>query len=712
MARRKKRKATRFTSTSAPTPAISLASLPTMESKYALTITLKSDLCSCSGDGFSSGIDSDICYDAEGIPTIPGRRIKGCLREAALETHDADSLFELAFGKTGSGDAGLITVSNAGLVHAETFGDQQTTLDRYTYTRAQTKVDPKTGTAQENTLRFVRVVRHYRDDGSEARFEAPIVVDTTGLDDDTRRQIEDLVSDAALALRNMGLGRNRGFGAVRCQLGPSKNPSTTSLGYLKACKSDNDSIVLSYRVHLDAPLMLPQKSGTRSAAHIPGASVFGFLARKLKSYDAFDELFFGENLYCSPLYPVDAEGNRCLPAAPFVVKVKGGAYDGRFINARDYERRANNSPDDWGTPKPLRDGFLSPITWNPVKVDTQTLYHHSTVGDGTLYTQTCISAGQDFAGYVECAESYAGVVAAALTSGTLSFGRSKSAQYATCSLVKNQRDHIRPGETMPISKNHMYALLLESDTLVLGEDATYATDHATLENALRQALANVCGDSQPLAKSDADSGKDHPISNIQTTLITGYNAKWNQKRPHIRAYSAGSCIVFEAQAACAKVPVTFRIGERQAEGFGQIRLIDLTKVQPENQARTSSEATSEPTNPTESLRRKTITFAESHRSELCASPFVSSFVGRIALMVRESSSEQEFKNRLASIKDDKKREAVQRLFDGLKKHLPPKESRQSQSLSWTELRECLDMLFRLAKYYLKQKSGEEATNAK
>ena len=60
-----------------------------------LVITLKSDLCVASGDGFSSGIDIDVCYDDHGFPFIPGRRIKGCLREVANDIlpQCSDSIF-------------------------------------------------------------------------------------------------------------------------------------------------------------------------------------------------------------------------------------------------------------------------------------------------------------------------------------------------------------------------------------------------------------------------------------------------------------------------------------------------------------------------------------------------------------------------------------------------------------------------------------------
>ena len=48
-----------------------------------LIITLKSDLCAGSGYSYAGIVDSDLCYDIYGIPYIPAKRLKGCLREAA-----------------------------------------------------------------------------------------------------------------------------------------------------------------------------------------------------------------------------------------------------------------------------------------------------------------------------------------------------------------------------------------------------------------------------------------------------------------------------------------------------------------------------------------------------------------------------------------------------------------------------------------------------
>ena len=52
-------------------------------SSYKLQISLKSDTLIGSGEGFGSIIDTDVVFDSLGLPFIPGRRLKGCMRESA-----------------------------------------------------------------------------------------------------------------------------------------------------------------------------------------------------------------------------------------------------------------------------------------------------------------------------------------------------------------------------------------------------------------------------------------------------------------------------------------------------------------------------------------------------------------------------------------------------------------------------------------------------
>ena len=50
-----------------------------------LRITLRSDLCAGSGESFGNSVDTDICISDAGLPYIPARRLKGCLRAEAVQ---------------------------------------------------------------------------------------------------------------------------------------------------------------------------------------------------------------------------------------------------------------------------------------------------------------------------------------------------------------------------------------------------------------------------------------------------------------------------------------------------------------------------------------------------------------------------------------------------------------------------------------------------
>ena len=64
-----------------------------------IVVELKSDLMTGSGSGFAGVVDSDIEYELYGLPFIPAKRLKGCLRECAEEIKDSDSKYQAAFDK-------------------------------------------------------------------------------------------------------------------------------------------------------------------------------------------------------------------------------------------------------------------------------------------------------------------------------------------------------------------------------------------------------------------------------------------------------------------------------------------------------------------------------------------------------------------------------------------------------------------------------------
>ena len=185
-----------------------------------IIIELHSDACIHSGYSYRGTIDNDVCCDRFGIPFIPARRLKGCLREAAslikkhpdLQGESAD----FYFGERGSGvfvpdmkqkndvagnasvrGYGSVIIENARVPNYEQIWEalenfentpmkkyigRQEILAQYTSVRAQTRMvstcdkafadDPDVetlvpsdigiGCALDNTLRFTRVVNAHR----------------------------------------------------------------------------------------------------------------------------------------------------------------------------------------------------------------------------------------------------------------------------------------------------------------------------------------------------------------------------------------------------------------------------------------------------------------------------------------------------------------------------------------------------------------------
>jgi CRISPR-associated protein Csx10 len=215
---------------------------------YKMKITLKSDTIPGSGEGYGAIIDSDIVFDEVGIPFIPAKRIKGCLRESANDVCtmlDASKTKILSidlsmvkekskddkkkkkefkvvqeiFGKTGMETSAPISFSNFiikdyqdnfdALVYFETkypeIVSPQRVVQSYTYLRQSTAID-ETGTADDHSLRTFRVLKKGK------IFEGILSI---GNQDP---EVEKLIVLACWNLRHIGTKRTRGFGEIQCQL--------------------------------------------------------------------------------------------------------------------------------------------------------------------------------------------------------------------------------------------------------------------------------------------------------------------------------------------------------------------------------------------------------------------------------------------------------------------------------------------------------------
>lgn len=595
-------------------------------------ITLRSDLCAAGGDGFSSVIDTDVSYDKYGFPIIGARRLKGCLRDAA-KLIGIGSVDEI-FGTAGSDKNGSLKISDAHIKGYEELKREavssglnaEEVISLFSYTRASTQIE--NDTAMDNSLRFTRVVKHYSPlTNDETVFEAEADIDEKYKDD---------LSDICRALRNIGYKRNRGYGAVKCRFEFEK--SLTRPNENVSITGENASI--TYLIRLRDNVMLPSSASDETADFIPGTSVLGFFANEyLKTAPAdekFEDIFLKNNVSFSNLCISDEDMKEYFPAPVILGKIKGE--EGAF-NIVTY------SNEDGKIIKPVKSGYscFDSVIKKPL---TETVYHHTRGEEANLYTQTSLCSDQYFRGTITGRSEYIKPIYDILTHSTLRFGRSKTAQYSACELVRAEVSSSSES-IKKIRAGERFIVLLLSDVLI--PDGTGGYDISV------QGLQNAVG--HGIEKLECDRGEKIKRSALRYRIIAGYNSKWNIQKPQIRTVAAGSTLVFRA-VSDMKLPAVFTVGAKTGEGFGRIMI-----CRPEDFAERSVKAQKQLNINAKNgelcrliSRNKAV---EDMRSE--AVKFVASFgkkmnpaqIGRYAMMAKQAEDLREFKAMTSKIKCNK-----------------------------------------------------------
>ena len=617
-----------------------------------MKIKLRSDLCAGVGKHYAAILDLDTALDEFGLPYIPSRRIKGCMREAA-DLIGVQRINEL-FGESGKGEAGSLRIGNAVIEHyTETVTAirengilHNEVTDLFCYTRQETSIDSQTGTVKDGSLRFVRVVnRDYPDSSNPICFYAPI-----SFDDEYETEIEKICK----ALRNIGYHRNRGLGAVECSL-----TETTDIFQLdeQAFEAETD-YEMRYQIFLNGDLMLPSLDSSHSMDYIPGTSVLGALAARYQG-ENFEDLFLSENVRFSNLYISDPEGHPFYPAPKFLAKIKAAVDDNdkgikNTIGVKRENGDNNEPPKQY---KPLKKGYINK-DYGYIEPERKIVYHNNINGvDGGLYMQYCICGGQYFSGTITAKGKYLKEIYPLFGNGVIYIGRSKTAQYAACSIVDITVNKAN-NNTFTAKQGSVVAFVLQSDVILIDENGVFTADSLALLNTLKN--DNLIFEEEDSAVTDKTA--------IAAKIISGYNAKWNLKKPQITAFAAGSAVIARVNAD-TELPKQMLIGEKRNEGFGVISVIENADSYAVKETKTHGGEKTQCAILTliekRRQRDKLLYLAVKKAQDIFASgdEFLnSSQTGRILLMCKEANDAGNFDKRLESIKSDSVRRIAQRHF--------------------------------------------------
>lgn len=572
-----------------------------MIAKGVLTITLCSDLCAGSGYAYAGVIDSDICYDDFGLPYIPAKRLKGCMRESAqsilydfISQEDVDKLF----GAAGEKSCGLLAINNARITNYDkiveelkalkkngsevvAYSSQQEILNQFTQIKAQTSID-ENGVADDNTLRYTRVVKQYSPITNK-----PLVFETEITLMQATTDLEEILKKIALATRNIGMHRNRGMGSVTCKLVFDKeieeNTIKSSAIENKKTQEESQWVVLSYQLKNSQPLMLGSNDDQASETCIRGQRVLGVLAgtylasKETSAQDqTFVDLFLAGQAIFTNLVPYK-NGQAYYPAPLFLNQLKKTK---KIVNTQfSYTGDANEEydPSNGNQPKKLKGKYVFFDDKNRAdiaEVEQTMIYHHSHYKknadgvEGILYTQSAVQENQCYTGQVYVKEQYASVVKDLLEKSEFCFGRSRNAQYGKCVLLNKIENKNIEKVFFNGKKGQTVMVTLLSDGIF---QSTKGTGYSIYYDDLQKAVAEELG----IEADQTEQEKFHSM--IQTKELNGYQTMWNLHKQTVPAVAAGSVFVYRLQS---DIKITKRfIGEKNLEGYGQICIFDLNTMQ-------------------------------------------------------------------------------------------------------------------------------------
>lgn len=527
-----------------------------------ISIKLLSDLCCYSGEVYNTTVDTDVVYDDYGLPYIPAKRLKGCIREAALELYEMGLMphYNAIFGKEGS-DASAFTISNARLENYDAkvkelkqfektdFVNQQNVLSLYTYLRTQTAVDTNTGTAIENSLRTLRVLKKG-------------LIFNANVDLENSEYFEEF-KNAVSMVKHMGVSRTRGLGLVELKI---KNNLSASVKHVLFKENElKDENKISYTIHLNSPLICKSAQGNQAKTedYIAGSKVLGLIARSMGS-GAYQKIM--NDIVVSNAY-VSLNGNRSLPGRNSLQKIKNQSYvDGKmdivdmmyFKNGNDKEQRT-----------PANIDYMTEKN-EVLSVEEQISYHHqrpsdksigrATSREGQFYQLASICESQTFKGWIYANRETAKQIMNAVSKlGQVRMGYGRNSEFGQIDFTLDSVKDTTSKDTLI----HDADLLLASDVILYNDNGMLVAD------------VNVLKDYMNAYFGVDDIEIDTPFISYNT--IGGFNVTWKRKKQIFSALAKASCMKIHSDTGFkASYNHSYFVGERISEGFGEI-VLEKTK---------------------------------------------------------------------------------------------------------------------------------------
>lgn len=571
---------------------------------YRLKIELLSDLCVSDGGIYNSALDIDICQDAYGFPYIPAKRIKGCLRESALELADWGENVDIGklFGDKGKREkAGILRISDAVLTDSgenraeidasnSVIYHKQNILNQYSYVRTQTSIDNETGVAKSTSLRTMRVAK------KGLVFEAKLRVadaneianrhgdvDAQANDTMTSKEWKSVLDLICANLTHMGNSRTRGLGEVRVTLSDGETGACASVKFAEnklTGEADASDCILTYEIRLEEPVVCKSLNGGQEQTqdYIDGSKMLGVLAGRYRTgnHAEITELLNRGAMAFSNAYIAD-DGMRYREVPGYIYGIKNDktAYVNKLFDPENTAAIKDGVTRQLNSMKHTYISIGEDGALRKKDVLTEHRYHHrraddksigradATSSDSAFYQISSICAGQTFQGYIRGTAAQIETVYELLQKDAeIRIGYGSSAEYGRCTIVSlkaEKADPVKVDSEQTEARVDKLLVTLQASAIVYSNKAVASADVDDLKEEVAAALGIPTDDNVQIT---------HKY--IRYTSVGGYNVTWNKRKPVVRAFDKGTSFVLElANPVALTGKDAVFIGERATEGYGE-----------------------------------------------------------------------------------------------------------------------------------------------
>jgi CRISPR-associated protein Csx10 len=601
--------------------------------QLTIKIKLTSDWHIGAGAGIPGDIDSLVQKDKDELPYIPAKTLTGILRDACeLVAFGLDNgengvwqqwvnylfgeqpaLAKEAIEKEPLPAALSIRAAYFSDSLREVLKNKPSVKNALTFVKPGISIDSESGCAKEDFLRFEEVVR------GGALLEAKCELNLPTNQEQQKTAHALLVAGTKFVER---LGGKRRRGAGKCELEIkgediksyidwiSKHPQpqaplidkasekedTKNTGYVNDLVNE-EWVEINLGITTKSPLIISKRTVgnvVETLDYIPGTHLLRIIFKKLSGLgvDLVSAIAHGDIILTNATLEVNQQQGRPVPLALFYKKLGGGLDKGGEV----YNRFCEDEPD--GQLKGYRAGYIDSTDGNNLpryKTVQMTVGTHNTIEDkfqrptsdlGGVYSYEAIQPGTKLQAKLKLKKSIADMLDKKdwrkLLKGNYRIGQSKKDDYGDIEL--SVLDNPEPKKESSATNNKELTVWLLSDVLLRDERLRPTTDIKYLEQELEKHL-NV-----QLETKSCDEKKLAYLA--RTHRIDSWQVRWGLPRPSLVGLTAGTCVVFEIiegtleQNLLAQIQ-SRGIGERRAEGYGQISLNDpiLTNPMPKPESK-------------------------------------------------------------------------------------------------------------------------------